>query len=108
MSDIITVTDADFEDVVLKSELPVLVDFYGTWCGPCKKLKPVIEELAGEFKERVKVVELEVTEAPNTAASFGVMGVPTLILFKDGSPAETLVGGAGKDALTKLLSESIN
>lgn len=107
MSSLIEVTDDNFKEVVLEAAVPVLVDFYGSWCGPCKKLKPVIEELAENFAGRAKVVELEVSTAPQTAAEYGVMGVPTLMLFNNGEPKDTLVGGAAKADLVTLLEEYI-
>ena len=85
-------TDANFEAEVLKASMPVLVDFSATWCGPCKKLEPLIQELAGEYENRVKVVKVDVDKAPQIAARFGVMSVPTLLIFRDGTVADQMVG----------------
>lgn len=98
-----TFTDQNFETEVLKSDLPVLVDFFADWCGPCKMMAPVIEELAGELKGKVKVGKLDVDENPETAAKYGVMSIPTLILFKKGEVAKTLIGFSSKEEILKEL-----
>jgi thioredoxin 1 len=84
MAEIIKATDADFEELVVKSDVPVLVDFFGSWCAPCLKMKPMLEEIAAELGGRATVVEVEVSEAPEAAAAHDVMGVPTLIVFAGG------------------------
>jgi thioredoxin 1 len=96
MADVVKVTDGEFEDQVIKSATPVLVDFYGTWCTPCQQLKPVLEEIAGEFAGSLKVVAAEVSEAPEAAARFDVMGVPTLVLVAGGEARDTLTGSPTK------------
>ncbi len=94
----------DFETEVLKSELPVLVDFFATWCGPCRMLGPILEELEPQYEGKIKFVKLDVDEAPDIANQYGVRGVPTLILFKDGAPAKTSVGFLTQDELESFLN----
>jgi len=96
MAEIIKATDADFVERVVESDLPVLVDFFGTWCGPCLKMKPMLEEIATELDGRAKVVEVEVSEAPDAAGKYDVMGVPTLIIMAGGEAKETLSGAPSK------------
>ena len=95
----IAVSDASFSTDVLSSDKPVLVDFWATWCGPCKMVAPVLEEIASERGDQLTVAKLDVDANPATAQRFGVMGIPTLILFKDGQPVERLVGYRPKGAL---------
>jgi thioredoxin 1 len=92
MGDVRAVTDADFESLVLKSEVPVLVDFWATWCPPCRMIAPIVEQIHGELGDKVKVVKMDTDENPSTSISFGIMSIPTLIIFKDGKPAERTVG----------------
>ena len=99
MSLVIEVTDSTFEAEVLQSTTPVLVDFSATWCGPCKKLEPVVREIAGEFEGRLKVVKVDVDQARQTAAQFGVMSVPTVFLFKGGQVKDLHIGLASKGML---------
>ena len=99
MSLVIEVTDNNFDAEVLQSETPVLVDFSATWCGPCKKLEPVVREIAGEFEGRLKVVKVDVDQARETAAKFGVMSVPTVFLFKAGQVKDQHIGLASKGIL---------
>jgi thioredoxin 1 len=99
MSLVIEVTDQNFEAEVLQSTTPVLVDFSATWCGPCKKLEPVVHEIAGEFEGRLKVVKVDVDQARQTAAKFGVMSVPTVFLFKAGQVKDQHIGLATKGML---------
>ncbi len=94
------VKDTDFASEVLHSESPVLVDFFADWCGPCKMLSPVIEEIAEEHTE-LKVVKLNVDEAPETAAKYSVMSIPTVILFKNGEPVHQMVGFRPKASIEK-------
>jgi thioredoxin 1 len=99
MSQVIKVTDSTFEEEVLKAALPVLVDFSATWCGPCKKLEPVVQEIAGEFEGRLKVVNVDVDQAREAAARFNVMSVPTVFLFKEGEVKDQHIGLASKGML---------
>jgi thioredoxin 1 len=103
----LTVSDASFGADVLSSSKPVLVDFWATWCGPCRMVAPVLEEIAAERAEQLTVAKLDVDANPETARDFGVVSIPTLILFKDGQPAKRIVGAKGKAALLRELSEII-
>ncbi len=97
------VNDADFEKEVLSAELPVLVDFYADWCGPCKRMLPVVDTLAGELAGQTKIVKLNVDESPQTAGRYNVMSIPTFIVFRDGKPVQQKVGGMSKEELAGLL-----
>ncbi len=100
----LTLTDANFEAEVLKSPVPVLVDFWAPWCGPCKLMGPVIEELAGDFKGRaVKIAKMDVDENATTPSKYGVMSIPTLIFFKNGKPLDQLIGVQKKEDLKKRI-----
>lgn len=100
MGRVVEATDANFEAEVMKAEGPVLVDFSATWCGPCKKLEPIVHELAGDFADRLKVVKVNVDNAAVTAAKYGVLSVPTLLLIRNGEVKEQVVGLLSKQALT--------
>jgi thioredoxin 1 len=104
MSKPIEVTDATFEAEVLKADLPVLVDFWAAWCGPCKMIAPIVEELAKDYVGKLKVCKLNVDENNQTAAQFGIMSIPTLMLFKGGKPVERLIGYMPKAKLVEKLS----
>src|SRR5262245_143085 len=99
MSEIVQATDQSFESEVLSSTSPVLVDFSAVWCGPCKKLEPVVHEIAAEYGARLKVVKVDVDSSPSTAAKFGVLSVPTLMLFRGGQVKDQYVGVLSKKAL---------
>lgn len=101
------VTDASFESDVLKSELPVLVDYWAEWCGPCKMIAPLLDEAAKLYQGRAIIAKLNVDDNPDTAAKFGIRGIPTLMLFKDGKAAATKVGAMSKSQLTAFLDESL-
>ena len=101
------VTDSSFEADVIKSEKPVLVDFWAEWCGPCVQIAPAREELANEYKDSLTVVKVNIDENPETPAKYGVRGIPTLILFKDGEIAATKVGAAPKRQLSEWISTSL-
>ncbi len=93
------VTDNNFEEEVLKASGPVVVDFWAEWCGPCKALSPLVDELAAE-KSNVKVVKVNIDEAPQTPSKYGIRGIPTVMVFKDGEVVDTRVGGMSKQQLT--------
>jgi len=105
--DIVYITDSSFDDEVLGAELPVLVDFWAEWCGPCKMIGPVLEEVAGEYAGRVKVAKLNIDENPNTPPKFGIRGIPTLMLYKDGAVEATKVGAVNKSQLSAFLEENL-
>jgi thioredoxin 1 len=101
---IAAVTDQNFEQEVLQSSLPVLVDFWAEWCGPCRMVAPIVEQVAQENAGKLKVVKLNVDENPQTPPKFSIRGIPTLILFKDGKPAATQVGAVAKAQLTAFVN----
>ena len=100
----IEVTDKTFEEVVLNAELPTVVDFWAVWCGPCKMIAPLLEEIAEEYEGQLQVTKLDVDTNNNTAYQFGVMGIPTLLLFKEGEEVERIVGFMPKDKLLSKLT----
>jgi len=100
-------TDDNFEGEVLKSDKPVLIDFWAPWCGPCKAIGPVVEELAEKFKDSVKIMKLNVDENQKTAVNYGVRSIPTLILFKDGKVLDTLIGLVPKERLEDFVKKSL-
>jgi thioredoxin 1 len=101
------VTDASFEEEVLKSSEPVVVDFWAEWCGPCRMIAPSLEEIASEMKGKLKVVKLNIDENPNVPGKLGIRSIPTLILFKDGKAAAQKVGAAPKGELVRWISATI-
>jgi thioredoxin 1 len=105
MSQVHDVDDASFETEVVKADGTVLVDFSATWCGPCKKLEPVVDEIAGDYDGRVKVVRVDVDKAPGTAAKFAVMSVPTLIFFRDGQVRDQVIGLVPKRAIAERIDK---
>jgi len=104
---IIHVSDETFDQEVLKSELPVLVDFWAEWCGPCKMLAPIVDEIAKEYEGRLKVCKLDIDANPLTAPKYGIRGIPTLMLFKNGDVAATKVGAISKAQLTAFVDSNI-
>ena len=102
MANLIEVDQENFENEVLESALPVLVDFGAVWCSPCKMLDPIVEELAGDWVGKVKVVHIDVDHNPDIAMQFNVMGVPTLLLFKEGAPLERMTGYKPKNKIIQL------
>lgn len=100
---IIQVTDSSFEDDVLKSALPVMVDYWAEWCGPCKMIAPVLDEIADQYDGRLKVAKLNVDDNPQTPQKYAVRGIPTLMIFKDGEIAGTKVGAVSKPQLAAFI-----
>ena len=100
-------TDSDFSTQVLQADKPVLVDFWAEWCGPCKQIGPSLEELSAEMGEEVTIVKVNIDDNPNAPSKYGVRGIPTMILFKDGEAASTKVGAAPKSAIESWIKESI-
>lgn len=104
---VLHVTDADFEEKVLQSDLPVLVDFWAEWCMPCRIVGPIVAELAHDYEERVLIAKLDTDNNPQTSIQYGVMSIPTLIMFKDGQEVERVVGARPKQALQKWIDNII-
>lgn len=103
----VVVTDSNFEDEVIQSEVPVLVDFWAEWCGPCKMIAPVLEQIADEYEGRMQVVKLNVDEAQQTAFRYNVRSIPTLILFKNGQVEMQVVGAQPRQQITRMLEEKL-
>ena len=108
MSDnIINVTDSNFEQEVLSSEIPVLLDYWAEWCGPCKMIAPILNDIADEYSGKIKIAKLNIDENPGTPAKFGVRGIPTLMIFKSGSIEATKVGAMSKSQLSAFIDSTI-
>jgi thioredoxin 1 len=107
MSKVVRVTDANFETEVLKSPHPVLLDFSATWCGPCKQLEPIVEQVADEYAGRLKVGAVDIEESPEAAVRYGIMSVPTLVLIKDGQVNGQVTGSMPKVKLTDWIARTI-
>lgn len=101
------VNDANFEAVVLQSQIPVLVDFWAPWCGPCRAIGPVIDELSNEYDGRLLVVKLNVDESPVMPGKYGIRAIPTLILFKDGEVVEQVTGAVSKASITTMIEQKV-
>ena len=108
MSDqIVAVTDDSFDTDVLQSDKPVLVDYWAEWCGPCKMIGPILEEIAPEYADKIKIAKLNIDDNPNTPPKYGIRGIPTLMLFKDGAVDATKVGALSKSQLTAFIDENL-
>ena len=101
----VTVTDATFDNDVIRSGIPVLVDFWAVWCGPCQMQNPILEEVAKEFEGKAKVAKLNVDENPNSAAKYGIMSIPTLIIFKYGNMVKQMIGVQSKETLVEEIKK---
>ena len=108
MANTIEITDSTFENEVVKSETPVLVDFWADWCAPCKMIAPIVQELAEEYSDRIKVGKLDVDSNPKTASQFGIRGIPTLLIFIGGKPVDQIVGAVNKTVLKKRIDEALS
>ena len=107
MSNIVHVSDDSFETDVIKSEIPVLVDYWADWCGPCKMIAPILEEIAGQYVGKLKITKLTIDENPSTPPKYGIRGIPTLMLFKSGEVEATKVGAMSKSQLTAFLDSNL-
>ena len=105
MSSAAAVTDASFDQDVLKSDLPVLIDFWAPWCGPCRMVAPIVDEIATEFEGKIKVFKLNPDENPNVASQYGIRSIPTLMIFKGGQKVDTVVGAVPKTTLSSTISK---
>jgi len=103
----VEITDANFEQEVTKSELPVLIDFWAVWCGPCKMIAPLIEELAGEYEGKIKIGKVDVDSNPQISMNYGIRSIPTLLVFKDGKVVDQIIGAVPKQAIAAKLDAQL-
>lgn len=104
---VVTVSDQEFDDSILQSDKPALIDFWAEWCQPCKMLAPTVEELAGEYEGKIVVGKVNVDDNPQTATKYGIRGIPTLLFFKDGQVVQQLVGVKSKAEIKKVIDENL-
>ena len=102
------VTDSNFDTEVIKSDKPVLVDFWAVWCGPCKQIAPMVEELVGEYDGKIKIGKMDIDNNPEVAMKFGIRSIPTLLIFKDGKVVDQIVGAVPKGHITEKLNAQLN
>jgi len=107
MANAVEVTDATFDDEVVNSDTPVVVDFWAEWCGPCKMIAPIVEELAGEYEGKIKFTKMDVDSNPKTPMQFGIRGIPTLLIFNEGKAVGQVVGALPKSMLKQRVEEAI-
>lgn len=103
----VTITDENFENEVIKSDVPVLIDFWATWCGPCKAIAPIVEDLANEYNGKVKIGKVDVDDNQQTAIKYGVRSIPTLLIFKDGKVSNSIVGAVPKAQIVQKLNAAL-
>lgn len=107
MGSYIDVTDENFESEVLNSDIPVLVDYWAVWCAPCRMIAPIVEQLAEDYKGKLKVAKMDVDSSPETPANYGISGIPTLMIFKDGKPVETIIGAVPKSKIQAVVDSVV-
>ena len=107
MAEVLEVTDQSFEDEVLKSEQPVIIDFWAEWCAPCRAIAPIVKNLANDYGDQVKIVKMNIDENPNTPGKYGVRAIPTVLAFKGGTVAEQLTGARPKSAFEEMVQKLI-